>query len=80
MENSRTADAREHDDSALIDNSQPAPSQGESSGGNMARDIGSQAELTRVDEPDAMTRVRKEDAIEHAQEQRPDRPRAPDNG
>jgi hypothetical protein len=79
MENPRTTDARDHDDSALIENSEPAPSFSQSSGGTMARDIAAEDELAQVEDPSAITRVRKDHAIEHAQERRPDRPRAPDN-
>lgn len=79
MEHPRTTAARDHDDSALIDSMEPGPSHGGASGGTMARDIGAQDEIAHVAEPNAATRVRKGNAIEHAQERRPDRPRAPDN-
>jgi hypothetical protein len=78
MEHPRTESARDHDDSELIENIEPAPGFSTSSGTPMARDIASEAELTEVSEPDATTRVRKGHAIEHAQEVRPDRARAPD--
>jgi hypothetical protein len=78
MENPRTESARANDDSELIENIEPAPGFSTSSGTPMARDIASEAELTEVSEPDASTRVRKGHAIEHGQEVRPDRVRAPD--
>ena len=80
MENPRTDAARDHDDSALIDNFEPGASQGGTSGGNLARDVTSEADLSQVGEPEASTRVRKDHDIQHAQEQRTDRARAPDNG
>lgn len=79
MENPRTSDARDHDDSALIDNAEQAPTFAQSSGGAMARAIGAEDETAQIDDPEARTRVRKDDAIAHGEEQRPDRARAPDN-
>ena len=79
MENPRTTAARDHDDSALIDAAESGPSFAQSSGGNMARDVGTQNETAQVEDPSSHTRVHKGDAIEHAQERRPDRARAPDN-
>jgi hypothetical protein len=78
MENPRTESARANDDSELIENIEPAPGFSSSSGTPVARDIASEAELTEISEPDASTRVRKEHAIEHGQEVRPDRARAAD--
>ena len=77
MENPRTESARANDDSELIENIEPTPGFSTSSGTPMARDIASESELAEVSEPDKSTRVRKDDAIEHGQEVRPDRARAP---
>lgn len=54
MENPRTETARENDDSDIIENAEPAPNHGGSSGGNMQRDIGSEATLERVRDPERM--------------------------
>jgi hypothetical protein len=78
MENPRTESARAHDDSELIDNIEPGPTQATSSGGSMALDIATEDELTHVSEPDASTRIRKSHALEHGTEVRPDRARAAD--
>jgi hypothetical protein len=78
MENPRTESARAHDDSELIENIEPGPGQSTSSGGNLQRDIAAEDEITQLSEPGAGTRVRKDHAIEHAQEVRPDRARAAD--
>lgn len=67
MSNDRTQDARDHDDSAIIDDAERAPAEQLSSGGNIARDVGKQDEQRRATDPDAgVTRVEKADA-----EQRP---------
>lgn len=68
-EQSRTADARDNDDSDLIDNMIPdkdaVPG---SAGGNLQRDIGSEADLIRaVDDPDADVRPEKQDDIDNDQ-------------
>lgn len=77
MGNPRTEAARDHDDSALIDG-QPGGTGGEAgrSGGGLATDVATEAELEEIDDPEGRERVRKQDTIDHAQEQRPDRPRA----
>lgn len=59
--------AREHDDSELIDNIEPAPSQQGRSGGNLQKDIATQASLQRVRDPDAHEGVDKQDKINHGQ-------------
>jgi hypothetical protein len=78
MENPRTEAARANDDSDLIDNAEPGPGQATSSGGNLARDVASQAEEARIGDPSKITRVTKDDDIEHGTEVRPDRARAAD--
>lgn len=67
MENRRTETARENDDSDLIENAARAPSQQGSSGGNLQRDVGTQASEERVRDPEATEGVTKEDDIAHAQ-------------
>lgn len=69
MEDPRTTTARDNDDSAIIDaavdNSEPGATVGRS-GGNLARDVATQDERTRaVDDPDAHTRVTKQDDIDN---------------
>ena len=78
MENPRTDAARAHDDSDLIENAQGNTGQATTSGGNLQRDVASQAEEALIEAPEATTRVTKEDAIEHGTEVRPDRARAAD--
>lgn len=53
MENRRTETARENDDSELIGNAERAPSQQGSFGGNLQRDVGTQASEERVRDPEA---------------------------
>jgi hypothetical protein len=78
MENPRTDAARANDDSDLIEDAQDGTGQPSSSGGNLARDVASQSEEARIDDPSKITRVTKEDDIEHGTEVRPDRARAAD--
>jgi len=68
MENRRTETARDYDDSDIIDNAEPAPSQGGSSGGNLQEDIATEAELERVRDPEARRGISKQDKIDHQQE------------
>jgi hypothetical protein len=75
MENPRTETARDNDDSALIDTAE-APAEAGRSGGNLATDVSTQAELDALGDPEGRTRVTKADDIEHGEEQRPDRARA----
>jgi len=67
MDNRRTETARANDDSDLIDPTEPAPTQGGSSGGNLQEDIATQAELERVRDPEALEGVDKQDDINHQQ-------------
>ena len=63
--NDRTEDARRHDDSELIEGMRRAPGQGGRSGGNLQRDIGTQAEEEHmIDGKPGVTRVRKDDKEE----------------
>ena len=68
------------DDGTLIDEADTTPSEGGSSGGNLATDIGSGSELAEADDPDSHWRVTKQDSIDHAAEVRPDRARAANAG
>ena len=63
----RAKTAREHDDSELIDQAEPAPSQGGSSGGNLQQDVATQVEPERVRDSEAREGVDKQDDIDHAQ-------------
>ena len=67
MENSRTTSARDNDDSELIENSEPAPSQQGRAGGNLQGDIATQSSQERVQDPEATEGVTKEDDIAHGQ-------------
>ena len=71
MENPRTTDARDHDDSALIDamtDEADGAAVGGSAGGHLQTDIGSKADLTRaVDDTEADTRPEKGDDIANNQ-------------
>jgi len=67
MENPRTTDARDHDDSAIIDDAVDQGSGGTvgRSGGALGQDIGTEDELTRaVDDPEAHTRATKQNDID----------------
>jgi hypothetical protein len=75
MENARTEAARDHDDSTLIDTAEAAPTQQDVSGGELARDVASQAEADAIDDPEGRERVTKQDEIDHAAAVRPDRAR-----
>ena len=67
MDNRRTETARENDDSDIIENAEPAPSQGGSAGGNLQTDVATQATLERVRDPEAHEGVDKQDDINHQQ-------------
>jgi hypothetical protein len=64
----RAETSRENDDSDIIDAAEPAPDQGGSSGGNLQRDIATEAALERVRDPEAHEGVDKKDKIDHQQE------------
>ena len=66
-ENRRTETARRNDDSDIIDNIEPAPTEGSRSGGNLQTDVATQASLERVSDPDAMEGVTAEDDRAHGQ-------------
>ena len=74
MENTRTQSAREHDDSEIIENAEPGTSQQGSAGGNLQRDIGGQAAMERVSDPEAQEGVDKADDIAHGQRDYVSRP------
>jgi hypothetical protein len=67
MDHPRTESAREHDDSDIIEAAEPAPNQGGRSGGNLQTDVGTDASLERVRDPEAMEGVDKQDDIDHGQ-------------
>lgn len=75
--NRRTETARLNDDSDMIDAIEETPDQQGRSGGNLNRDIGTQAAQERIDDPDATEGVTKEDMIAHGtfdnDAKRPDR-------
>ena len=64
-ENDRTQTARDHDDSDLIEGMIPAgdavPS---TAGGALARDVGSEADMKQLDDPDGTTRATKQNDID----------------
>ena len=64
-ENPRTASARDHDDTDLIEGMIPqGDAQGGSAGGRLQTDIGSKADLKRaIDDPDGDTRPEKADDV-----------------
>ncbi len=67
MDNKRTDSARDHDDSALIDAAEDAPSTVSASGGNLQRDIGSRDEVQEaLGRSDGITRVGAKDKPEEA--------------
>ena len=76
MENPRTASARDHDDRDIVERDTPTPTQQSSSGGNLARDVASQAEEDRIADPEAHRGPEKEQAIDNdtarAARRRPD--------
>jgi len=78
MENPRTEAARTHDDGNLIDDAQEGAGQATSSGGNLARDVASQAEEALITDSAGVTRVTRQDDIKHDTEVRPARARAAD--
>lgn len=64
-DNSRAADARRHDDHALVESAAETPDQGGRSGGTLQRDIGTRAEEeTLLEGKSGVTRVRKSDEAE----------------
>ena len=63
-EQTRTDSARDHDDKDLIEGMIPAgEAQTGTSGGALARDVGSQADMKSVTDPDGETRATKQDDI-----------------
>ena len=65
MSDTRTDTARDHDDSALIeDQDSESGAIATSAGGALARDVGSQDDMADIDDPDAATRATKQDDID----------------
>ena len=63
----RATTAREHDDRPLIEGAEPTPSQQGRSGGNLQKDVGTDAARERVRDPEAREGVDKQDEINHGQ-------------
>lgn len=61
----RSETARQNDDSAIVDAPENTPDQGGSSGGDLQRDVGTQAAEERVRDPEAHEGVTKEDKLEY---------------
>lgn len=61
MTNDRTETARRNDDSDMIDRIEKTPEAQGRSGGNLARDVGTQAAEERVRDPEAREGVDKAD-------------------
>jgi hypothetical protein len=64
--NDRAETAKRHDDSALIDSMEDAPSQSGAFGHNLHRDIGTRDELAQTVGDASITRVRDSDKEEQA--------------
>lgn len=76
MANDRSDTARSHDDSVIIKRgAPPTPDEGGREGGNLQRDIGSEAEQARVDDPERRTRATKQDDIDNDDAYPSNRPR-----
>ena len=69
MENPRTTSARDHDDHEMIDAAvaDPTPGQGSTRGGDLARDVATQAEEAAVQDPEVTRRPEKTDKIDNGQ-------------
>lgn len=76
----RSDTARAHDDSDLIDRIASAPTEQGRSGGNLARDVATQAEEERVADPEAREGVSKADEVAHGTRVPANKPRGPDAG
>ena len=73
-ENPRTESARDHDDKDVIEGMIPGGEAVPSSGGGaLAREVGSQADLGQVDDPDGSVRPTKQDDIDAGVAYRSDR-------
>ena len=64
----RSETARRHDDSEITEKKPDTPDQQGRSGGNLQRDVGTQASLERVRDPEATEGPTKEDEIAHGQD------------
>ncbi len=65
MTDDRTQTARDNDDRELIDRAEQTPDFQGRSGGNLARDVGTQAATERVRDPQAREGVDKADEDNH---------------
>jgi hypothetical protein len=77
MENPRTTSARDHDDHELIEAAQSDTFGGQPGDGSrgLAADVNTQNELAGVGDPEAHTRVQKDDDIHHDQRRASGKPR-----
>ena len=74
-EQTRTDSARDHDDKDLIEGMIPGgEAQTGTSGGALARDLGSRADLKQVDDPDGSTPLTKQADIDANEAFRSSRP------
>lgn len=72
-ENRRAETAKQNDDSELIDSIEKTPGQQGRSGGDLATDVGTQAEEERLRDPEAHEGVTKADDIAHGERYPPNR-------
>jgi hypothetical protein len=63
----RAETARRSDDSGIIDSAENAPAFSGTSGGNLQRDIASQAEEERASDPEGHEGVSKSDKLEYGE-------------
>ena len=63
----RAETARRNDDSEILENAEALGGQQGRSGGNLQRDVGTQAEQQRVDDPEAHESKTKSDAMNNGQ-------------
>lgn len=74
--NRRAETAKQNDDSDILERSLETPNFQGRSQGDLNTDIGTQASLERVDDPDASEGVDKQDDINHGLREAPSRPAA----
>ena len=74
MDSNRTDSARAHDDSDMIDGIISVEEAGRA-GGNLARDVATQADLDAIDDPQGRERATKQDDIDNDQAMPNQRPR-----
>ena len=57
-------DKPRNDDSALIEDAEPAIAEGGSAGGTLATDLGSRSDAETIEDPEARERVTKQDDVD----------------